>query len=259
MRLTVAVAVVLAGGAAFAQTAPAPDANKVTVAVGKSIEQAVADMAKAAGTIAVVDPAVSGKVSAQTAALSLEPGLTAIAAANHATWRKAWIKDTEIPRTPDGKLDAIRLRTIVEAASAVPAVTVGVLDPNAGQIAMTTRRPTADPATDKWLADKKTVYVLYRPSGLVPGQSASDPVSDYLATQKGSMDSFRNMTPDQRSEALRQGIEMMVNMDPGIMQQMARESMQAMQNLSPEAKQKLFDMSMKMMGGGANPPTTPPQ
>ncbi len=257
MKKTLALGMILLGAGAMAQNAPPANPNVVVVSQGKTIAQAAADWARSANATLVVDPTLTGKVTPATAKLPMEAGLAAVAKAEHAQWQKAYLKPSDIPKAADGTIDFIRLRTIVESASSVPNVSVGVLDPATGMISMSTRVAANEPSTKEWLKDREVVYILYRPAiiGSAVGREGGDSVTDYLTTQRNSMETFRNMTPEQRAEASRQGISMFLDMDPEIMMQMTRESMQAMQSLTAEQKAKLMDMSMKMMGGmGGNNP-----
>ena len=254
--VTCALAATICVGGAYAQ-AGTEKSSGVALSVGQTVEQAVAGMAKRAGAVVVVDPAITGDVSAATAKLPLEQGLSAIGQAQHAVWRKVYLKEAEIPVKTDKAIDVAKLKTMVEAASLAPKTTIGVVDPTTGEVAITTRTQATSPSTVEWLAARKAVYVLFRPATVGMGLS-NDAVSDYLTTQKNSMETFRKMTPEQRSAATRQGIDMFLNMDPEVMGQMAMESMQAMQSLSTEQKAKLMDMSMKMMGQ-MKPPPPPPQ
>jgi len=252
MKYTLAIALLATGTAAVAQNAPAPanNTNVVTISQGKTISAAVADWAKSANALAAVDPAVTGNVSAAVAKLSLEPGLDAIAKANRVEWRKVYLPAAQVPKNADGTVDAVKLKALVEAAVAVPEVTIGVLDPEKNTVAMTTRAPAAAPGTAAWLKDKSTVYLLYRPTpaGAVAG---SDPVAGYLDAQRTSFEAMKNMTPEQRADAARKGMELMMQADPAVMGQIMRDSMQAMQNLTPEQKAKLFDMGSQMFQQGA--------
>jgi hypothetical protein len=245
---------------AFAQTAPPAAKNTVTITQGQPIATVVANLAKAAGAEAVVDPALTGNATPGVSKMTLEPALTSIATAQHVQWRRVYLKEAEIPRDKNAKIDFVKLRQMVEAVSAAPEVSVGVFDPASGTIAMTTRASATSPATQEWLKPRKVIYVLYRPT--VMGSAfgnAGDPVGDYLTTQRNSLDAFRNMTPEQRGQAMSQGIEQVINMDPDVMGQMMQQSMQAMQTLSPEAKAKLMDISIKMMSNqGKNGPTPAP-
>ena len=65
---------------------------------------------------------------------------------------------------------------------------------------------------------------------------------------------YKNMTPEQRAEVSRRGMELVMKMDPATMGSMMQDSMKAMQNLSAEEKAKLFDMGTQMMHN-----TPPPQ
>jgi hypothetical protein len=245
MKNTLTIALLVMGTAAMAQNAPAP-ANVVPISQGKTIAAAVADMATAADALAAVDPAITGNVSAVTAKLSLETGLASIATANHLEWRKVYLPAAQIPKNTDGTVDAVKLKAMVEAAVAVPQVTIGVVEPGKNTVAMTTRAVASAPATAAWLKDKTPVYLLYRPTPAVRAASG-DAIADYLGAQKASLETYKNMTPEQRTAAAKQGLEMMMNMDPSMMGQMAQDSMKAMQSLTPDEKAKLMDMSMQMM------------
>lgn len=252
MKLRSTLALLAVGAGAFAQTTAPPAAptgqNKVLIAQGQPIATVVATLAKAANVEAVVDPAIKGNATPAVSKMTLEPALNSIAAANHVQWRRVYLKEAEIPRDKDGKITVAKLRQMVEAVSAAPEISVGVFDPATGTIAMSTRTAAASPATQDWLKARKAVYLLYRPTimGSAFGNTG-DPVGDYLTTQRNSLDAFRNMTADQRSQAMSQGIEQVLNMDPEVMGEMMTQSMQAMQNLSPETKAKLMDISIKMM------------
>jgi hypothetical protein len=251
MKHSLTIALLAMGAAAVAQNAPVPaTTNVVPISQGKPISAAVADMAKAANVLAAVDPQVTGNVSATTGKLSIEAGLAAIATANRVEWRKVYLAEGQIPRASDGTVDAVKLKAMVEAATAVPEVTIGVLDPAKNTVAMTTRAPAAAPGTATWLKDKTTVYLLYRPTA----GKATDPITSYLDGQKAALDMYKSMTPEQRAEVSRRGMEMVMKMDPATMSSMMQDSMKAMQNLSAEEKAKLFDMGTQMMHN-----TPPPQ
>lgn len=248
MKATTALVLMAFGAGAFAQAAPPAATNTVVISQGQPISTLVANLARTANVEAVVDPAITGNATPSVAKLTLEPALTAIATANHVQWRRVYLKEAEIPRDKNGKIEFAKLRQMVEAVSAAPQVSVGVFDPATGTIAMTTRVAATSASTQEWLKPRRAVYLLYRPTimGASLGMSG-DPVGDYLTTQRNSLDAFRNMTPDQRSQAMSQGIEQVLNMDPDAMGEMMQQSMAAMQNLSPETKAKLMDISIKMM------------
>lgn len=256
MKTRMTAGLALIGAAAFAQGAPATDnPNAVVLSQGKTIAQAAADWARAANVTVVVDPTLTGTVSAATARLPMEAGLAAIAKAEHAEWRKAYLRASDIPKTADGAVDFNKLRVIVESAASVPGVAVGVLDQATGMIAMSTRVPANAASTREWLKDRPAIWILYRPAivGSAVGRTGGDSVSDYLATQRNAMEAYRAMTPEQRAEASRQALDMVLNMDPAMMGQMARESMQALQSLSPDQKAKLMDLSVQMMSSATTP------
>ncbi|HEY3412416.1 MAG TPA: hypothetical protein VGM51_05065 [Armatimonadota bacterium] len=254
MKLKSTLAMMAVATGAFAQTAAPTGQNKVVISQGQPIAAVVATLAKAANVEAVVDPSITGNATPAVSKLTLEPALTSIATANHVQWRRVYLKEAEIPRDKDGKISVSKLRQMVEAVSAAPEISVGVFDPATGTIAMSTRTAAASPATQEWLKARKPVYLLYRPTimGSAFGNSG-DPVGDYLTTQRNSLDAFRNMTPEQRSQAMSQGIEQVLNMDPEAMGEMMQQSMAAVQNLSPEVKAKLMDISIKMMTPQAKP------
>jgi len=249
---------------AWAQTAPKPAAednpNSVKLTKGPTVASAVAAMAKTVNARVIVDPAVTGSVPASMSELPLEQGLTAIASSKHATWRKVYLKDSDIPKKADGTIEVGKLKQMVELASLAPETSIGVVDPKDGRVITTNRTSVSSPSTQAWLKDRTALYVLYQPSVVGGGVPGTDPVTDYLAVQRNSYAAFGKMTPEQRAQAMQQGMEEVINMDPQVMAQMARESMQALQNLSPEAKAKLMDISMAMMSGaqGAPPPPPPP-
>lgn len=251
MKKALTLGLIFIGASAMAQTPPA-NPNVVVVSAGKSIAQAAADWGAAANATVVVDPSLTGRVSAATAKLSLEAGLAAVAKAEKAQWQKAYLKPADIPKGADGKVDFLKLRSIVESASAVSSVSVGVLDPSTDTISMSTRVKANEPSTQEWLKGRQVIYVLYRPTitDSSAGRAGADPVNDYLTTQRNTMEAFRNMTPEQRAEASRQGLRMMMDMDPDAMMQMARESMHALQQMTPEEKARMMDMSMRIMVRG---------
>ena len=248
MKLKSTLALLAVATGAFAQTTAPTAQNTAVISLGQPIATVVATLAKAANAEAVVDPAITGNANTAVSKMTLEAALTTIAAANHVQWRRVYLKEAEIPRDKDGKIAVGKLRQMVEAVSAAPEVSVGVFDPATATIAMSTRTAAASPATQEWLKARKAVYLLYRPTimGSAFGNTG-DPVGDYLTTQRNSLDAFRNMTPEQRSQAMGQGIDQVLNMDPDTMGEMMSQSMQAMQNLSPETKAKLMDLSLKMM------------
>lgn len=264
--LALSAAIAMTAGPLGAQTTapdkPAVQGNTVTVARSISVAEAAGSLARAAGATVLVDPSLSGTVRDSVAKQPLEQGLASIAAQTKAQWRKFYMKDADIPRTKDGAVDLRKLVPMVEAASLAPPVSIGVVDPATGMLLSATRSPLTAPATQQWLQDRKAMYVLYRPvvSGSALGVAGSDVVTDYYATQKGAMEAFMKMTPEQRRDAMKQGIEMFLNTDPEVMGQMMQQQMQAFMDLPAETKQKLMEVGMRMMGsmGNVNAPTPPP-
>jgi hypothetical protein len=151
-------------------------------------------MAKAAGVLAAVDPAVSGRVSESTSKLSLEAGLNAIAKQYRAQWRKVYLTDAEIPKMPDGTVDARRLKRLVSAAAAAPPVNIGIVDPATGLMTVTYAAPETAAAMKDWAKTRKAVYLLYKPDG----PNTSNAMADTLPP--GGIDALRAMTPDQRKQ-----------------------------------------------------------
>jgi len=218
---------------AWAQTAPKPaeqdNPNSVKLTKGPTVASAVAAMAKTANARVIVDPAVTGSVPASMSELPLEQGLTAIASSKHATWRKVYLKDSDIPKKADGTIEVGKLKQMVELASLAPETSIGVVDPKDGRVITTNRTSVSSPSTQAWLKDRTALYVLYQPNVVGGGAPGTDPVTDYLAVQRNSYAAFGKMTPEQRAQAMQQGMEEVINMDPQVMAQMARESMQALQ------------------------------
>lgn len=251
MKYTLTIAALALGTATMAQntTPPAQTGNVVTISQGKTIAAAAADWGKAANALVAVDPAVTGNVSAATAKLSLEAGLDAVAKAQRAEWRKVYLPAAQIPKNASGAVDAVKLKAMVEAAVAVPEVTIGVLNPDKNTVAMTTRAAAAAPGTAAWLKDKTAVYILYHPTP--GGASASgDLVAGYMDAQRASFEAMKNMTPEQRTQAAKQGMELMMKADPAMMGQIMRDSMRAMQQLPQEEQMKIMQMGMQMWQGG---------
>lgn len=252
MKYTLTIAVLALGTAAMAQTAPpaATDPNVVTISQGKTIAVAAADWGKAANALVAVDPTITGNVSAATAKLSLEAGIESVAKAQRVEWRKVYLPAAQIPRKTDGTVDAVKLKSMVEAAVAVPDVTIGVLDPENNTVAMTTRAAAAAPGTAAWLKDKTAVYLLYRPTPGGVGASG-DAMSGYMDAQRASLTALKNMTPEQRTDAARQGMEMIMKTDPAMMGQIMQDSMKAMRSLPPDQQAKIFQMGMQSWQSGA--------
>ena len=237
----VALVSTIAVSGAFAQAEPPEDENpnRVIISAGTTVPLAVEGMAKAAGATVAVDPALTGRVSAATAKLPLEQGLTAIAQQNRAKWLKVYLDEKLLPRTADGKVDARRLKVIVEAATAAPAQTVGVVDPATGQMTVTSRAAETDPMMQAWAKGKSPVYLLYVP-GAEP--TPTPPTAGPGALPPGGIEALRQMTPEQRKQWMDQHGGVIITSD------MTPEERAAMLNrLPPEERER---MQQRLQQGG---------
>lgn len=252
MRLRiVALAAAAAAMPAFGQNAPKqdtaapPTSNRVVLSKGQTIQSAVANMAKAAGALAAVDPALNGRVSEATSKLPLEKGLDLIAKENRAQWRKVYLADAEIPRLADGTIDARRLSRMVMSVATVQTANIGVVDPTTGQMTVTSRAPESSPGMLEWAKTRKAVYVLYSPVETATVRTAG-PGGDMLPP--GGIEAFKNMTPEQRAQWMKDhgGVIVTSDMSP-------EERAQALQNLSPEERARIEEkMNQAGQSGGAS-------
>ena len=224
-----------------ATPAPIENPNSVTITPGSSIAEAVAGMAAAAKATVVVDPALTGRVSAATAKLSLEAGLSAIAEQYRARWRKVYLDAKSVPRTSDGKVDARRLKAIVEAASAAPAQTVGVVDPATGQMTVTSRASEKSPAMVAWSKGQTPIYLLYLPGAVA---APPPPARPDAMLPPGGMEALRNMTPEQRKQWMDQNGGVVITSD---MSQAERAAL--LQRLPPEERERI-ERRMQDTGDG---------
>lgn len=226
-------------------TAAPPASNKVILSKGQTIQSAVANMAKAAGVLAAVDPALNGRVSEATSKLPLEKGLDLIAKENRAQWRKAYLSDAEIPRNADGTIDARRLSRMVMNVAAVQTANIGVVDPATGQMTVTSRAPESSPGMQEWAKTRKAVYVLYSPVETSTIRTTG-PAGDILPP--GGIDALKNMTPEQRAQWMRDhgGVFVSSDMSP-------EERAQALQNLPPDERARIEEkMNQAGQNGGAS-------
>lgn len=246
MNRILALAVAASLPAAFAQTTPtleAPQsANKVIVSRGQTVSTAVAAMAKTAGAIVAVDPAINANVSATTARLPLEQGLDTIAKANHAMWRKVYLAEGEIPRLADHTIDARRLKRIVASLDNVTMPNIGLVDPATGQMTVVSRDLEASPSMREWAKTRKAVYILY-----LPGDEPTVRVGGDMMPP-GGLEAFKAMTPAQRAEWMKAhgGVIVTSDMSP-------EERALALQNLPPDERKNIEDkMNQAAQSGGKN-------
>jgi hypothetical protein len=221
--------------------APTPEPTKVSVPRGQTIGATVAAMAKTAGTLAAVDPSLTGTVSAATAKLPIEKGLSLIAAENGAVWRKVYLSENEIPLAPDGSVDVRHLMRIVESVTPPTVTNVGVVDPATGQLSVLSRAAEGSPGMVEWAKTRKAVYLLYKPGKTAASRGAGSS-EDMLPP--GGIEAFKEMTPQERQDWMKAHGGIIVTSDMS-----SDERAQVLQTLSPDERARIED---KMNQAGQN-------
>jgi len=261
----------------------------------KPAAEAFADLAQKGGATILVESSVKGKVTLSASDVSVENALAAVCKSLDVQWRKLYIQ-----QKPGEELKADSLAAVVRIISAarLPDVIVSGSQDEKPMVFAKRTRFAIDADVMVTDTDLKPVYLVTNDRAAAKKAEDTAKTDDkpkektkaekYADMQKEMMSDFLEMTPEERTEAMRQSMNMLMQMDPGIYKEMSlaaiksmdsqmmgdmmrmnmqmvmelptdqlveimKINMQAMQNLPPEVMQKMMEAAKAAgaAGGGA--------
>jgi hypothetical protein len=222
------------------------------------IAQAAQEVAQKFKVQIIVDPALTVRVT-PTQADTLEKALDDLVAnARDVVWRKVYTnKILGMEPNPEQILSAVRALLTIELGG------VMVVNPRSATLNSFVANYPAPPNLEDTLEQMqppfsaKPVYVIVNPR---PQQAAlrGTPTEQFAQLQQQLFELMAKMSPEERSQALRAGMQMWMNADPALRNQMIFEGMRMSfeywQSLSPDQQREMMELGRKFfeqyMGGG---------
>ncbi len=224
--------------------------DKLTIDyLDKPAVEAFADLAQKANQTVLIESPVKGKVSISATNFTFEEALTGICKSLDIVWRKLFIEQAE-----GEKLNADKLAAVVRIISAANLPDVLIADPKAEKPMIFSRRTNFVIDLDAIAKETglKLVYLVsndraaaqkteYSKSSESKEKSKAEKYAD---KQAELINDFLEMTPEERAEAMRKSMQMVMAMDPRIMQEIMRTSMES---LDPQLIGEVMRLNTEMM------------
>ena len=228
----------------------------------KTIVEAIA---KKADARIVVDPAlfVAANPTAPAASLTVDKALDQLSSGiRNSAWRRVYLKASQAAVLPPAEKLAASVRALDQLEQ------TGLVLENPAAKKATTFVKNYD-ITPSFADDLQAgqfaptpVYVLYSLTSKPEAQTLGERYADL---QREQMQMMMQMTPDELSESMNNGLQMFMNMDPNVRQQMMgtmmKAGMQMFMNMSPDQRNQLlqgiFPGGLPGGGGGFQPPRRP--
>lgn len=234
------------------RSAPQKDDGRVPIA------QAAQEVAQKFKVQIIVDPALTVRVLPPQAD-TLEKALDELVAnARDVVWRKVYTnKVLGMEPTPEQILSAVRALLTIELGG------VMVVNPSSATLNSFVANYPAPQNLEATLEQMqppfsaKPVYVILNPRAQQPVLRGT-PSEQFAQLQQQLFDLLAKMSPEERSQALRAGMQMWMNADPNLRNQMIFEGMRLSfeywQSLTPEQQREMMELGRKFfeqyMGGG---------
>jgi hypothetical protein len=222
------------------------------------IAQAAQEVAQKFKVQIIVDPALTVRVT-PTQADTLEKALDDLVAnARDVVWRKVYTnKILGMEPNPEQILSAVRALLTIELGG------VMVVNPRSATLNSFVANYPAPPNLEDTLEQMqppfsaKPVYVILNPRPQLAALRGT-PTEQFAQLQQQLFELMAKMSPEERSQALRAGMQMWMNADPALRNQMIFEGMRMSfeywQSLSPEQQREMMELGRKFfeqyMGGG---------
>lgn len=222
------------------------------------IAQAAQEVAQKFKVQIIVDPALTVRVT-PTQADTLEKALDELVAnARDVVWRKVYTnKVLGMEPNPEQILSAVRALLTIELGG------VMVVNPRSATLNSFVANYPAPPNLEDTLEQMqppfsaKPVYVILNPRPQLAALRGT-PTEQFAQLQQQLFELMAKMSPEERSQALRAGMQMWMNADPALRNQMIFEGMRMSfeywQSLSPEQQREMMELGRKFfeqyMGGG---------
>lgn len=234
------------------RSAPQKDDGRVPIA------QAAQEVAQKFKVQIIVDPTLTVRVT-PTQADTLEKALDDLVAnARDVVWRKVYTnKVLGMEPNPEQILSAVRALLTIELGG------VMVVNPRSATLNSFVANYPVPQNLEETLEQMqppfsaKPVYVILNPRPQQPALRGT-PTEQFAQIQQQMLELLAKMSPEERSQALRAGMQMWMNADPNLRNQMIFEGMRMSfeywQSLSPEQQREMMELGRKFfeqyMGGG---------
>jgi len=234
------------------RSAPQKDDGRVPIA------QAAQEVAQKFKVQIIVDPTLTVRVT-PTQADTLEKALDDLVAnARDVVWRKVYTnKVLGMEPNPEQILSAVRALLTIELGGMM------VVNPRSATLNSFVANYPVPQNLEETLEQMqppfsaKPVYVILNPRPQQPALRGT-PTEQFAQLQQQLLELLAKMSPEERSQALRAGMQMWMNADPNLRNQMIFEGMRMSfeywQSLSPEQQREMMELGRKFfeqyMGGG---------
>lgn len=242
------------GGRTQRETKPADD-GRIPIA------QAAQELAQKFKVQIIVDPTLTVRVSPPQAD-TLEGALDALVAnTRDVVWRKVYTNKV-LGMEPNSEqiLSAVRAMLNIELGG------VMVVNPRAATLHSFVANYPVPPSLEQSLEQMqppfsaKPVYVILNPKPTQATALRGSRSEQFAQLQQQLLELLARMTPEERRQALRAGMNMWMNADPELRSQLIFEGMRMSfeywQTLTPEQQREMIEMGRKFfeqfMGGGTD-------
>ncbi|MCX7992484.1 MAG: DUF3106 domain-containing protein [Fimbriimonadales bacterium] len=224
------------------------------------LAQAAQEVAQKYKVQIIVDPSLTVRVNPAKAD-TLEGALDELTAnARDVVWRKVYTnKVLGAEPTPEQILSAVRALLTIELGG------VMVVNPRSATLNSFVANYPAPTNLENSLEQMqppfstKPVYVILNPRPQTTTALRGTPSEQFAQLQQQMFELMAKMSPEERSQALRAGMNMWMNADPALRNQMIFEGMRMSfeywQSLSPEQQREMMELGRKFfeqyMGGGS--------
>lgn len=230
----------------------APEVNVSVTASGTRATEVLASLAKQSKEKIVVESTVKGKVTVTLKDAGFEAALGAVCDSGKIVWRKLYIApDSKLLEQPDRLAATVRLMS----GLSFPDLVIG--GSFSGKVAVHSENAKAIEAAVEPLAKElglTRVYLITNDAAVAAKALAKDeqseketPVGKYTNMTKQMVDMFMKMTPEEREQALLEGLNLIDQLDPGymssVMQTMMDADPQMLRQMMAKQTQVLFNMT----------------
>lgn len=254
LAMTVALSGAQTGGRTQRDTRT-PDDGRVPIA------QAAQEVAQKFKVQILVDPALTVRVPPAQAD-TLERALDELVAnARDVVWRKVYTnKVLGLEPNPDQILSAVRALLNIELGG------VMVVNPRTATLNSFVANYPAPPNLEDSLEQMqppfsaKPVYVILNPKSSPAAALRGSRTEQFAQLQQQLLELMARMSPEERREALRAGMNMWMNADPELRSQLIFEGMRMSfeywQTLTPDQQREMMELGRKFfeqfLGGGTD-------
>jgi len=226
----------------------------------KKVSEATDQICKQAGVRILLEKTAEVKITANVDKVSVEDALGVICKAGDLAWRRIYVKvDSPLLKNPETLASTLRLMEglkfpdlIIEKTSTLE------------HLVHIAKKPVVDAVPSAMRKDMGMVplYLITNDKAAKKAkEKAESNVEKYLALQRESMELFMKMTPEEREQAMADGMGLMQQMDPNYMLaatrslmknpetmgQIVQTQMQGIFSMPPADRQALMRMQMQAM------------